>query len=72
MRQICRKQATVAQHAVRHMTSAFAWRDQGKLKNDVRMDSVPAQIENGHFQNTRKMCHCFASIHIFFNHVFNS
>ena len=28
------------------------------------MVSVPAQIENGHFQNTRKMCHCFASVHI--------
>jgi hypothetical protein len=30
----------------------------------VRMVDVPAQIENGHFQNTRKMCHYFASVHI--------
>jgi hypothetical protein len=31
-------------------------------KRSVEMVSVPVQIQTGHFQNTRKMCHCFARV----------
>jgi hypothetical protein len=35
-------------------------------KISLEMVGVPFQIQNGHFHNTRKMCHCFASVHLFY------